>query len=259
MTKRRLITIALGGLLLLTGCTTLGGSEDPALMQAEVTALVDEATRIAVGNQQIATEIAATVAAAQTAVTVQEGVNRQLALTLRAVVPPTPQIVASSGIVTPGMNAPLVPPSPIPPQPGVGAAAPTLAPGSMQPTLAPVPPAGMLDSSNQFTAVATSAAVNEADGCAVSFQASFPLSTPRIYATTRVLNARGGTSVLVEWSFNGQAALRSSAYTIPQDDPDFCLWFFLEPTDVPFQAGSWSVQFYADNQPVLPVAQFTMN
>jgi len=251
VTKQRLITTALGGLLLLSGCAALSGSEDLSVVQAEVTALVSEATQIAAGNRQVATEIAATVAAAQTAVTAQEGVNHQLALTLRAVIPPTLQVVADTGIVTPGMNAPLATPPPIPPQLGIGAAAPTLVPASM--------PSGAGDGSGQFTAVATTAAINEADGCAVAFQASFPLSTPRIYATTRVLNARGGTSVFVEWSFSGQVAIRSSAYTIPQDDPDFCLWFFLEPADIPFQAGSWSVQFYANAQPVLPVAQFTMN
>jgi hypothetical protein len=46
---------------------------------------------------------------------------------------------------------------------------------------------------------------------------------------------------------------------VPQDDPDFCLWFYLEPSDAPFRAGNWSAQFFSNGVPQQPPAQFTMN
>lgn len=229
-------------LICTAGCGTLGASESAPTVQAEVTALADEATLIAQASENDATQIAVTVAAAQTAAAFQEGVNRQLVVTLRAVVPPTMQVVADTGIVTPGMNAPL---NSAPMADGM-----TPEPGAIS---------ASADGMNTLTQIGTTTVVNESDGCASGLQTSFTAATPRIYASTRALNIRGGTTVFVEWRYNDQVVASSLTYTVPADETDFCLWFYLEPTDAPFVAGNWSAQFYIDGSPVTPAASFTMN
>ncbi|MGQ9909021.1 MAG: hypothetical protein ACUVS2_09330 [Candidatus Flexifilum sp.] len=239
--------LLLGLCLTAAACQTLTGSGlSRPTVEAELTALADEATAIATSGIANGTQIARTVQAAETSAANLQGINRQLVVTLRALIPPTQQIVTLSGAVTPGYNEPLPGQTPV----AVGPTAPT------PPTLpAEVAPGG----ANQFTQITTAAAINASDGCAASPQTTFSTTASRIYATARVLNITAGTRVFVEWRYNGQTVATSVTYTVPQNDPDFCLWFYLEPTDVPFQAGTWSAQFFVNSSPVTPVAEFTMN
>lgn len=228
-------------------CETLTGSGlSRPTIEAELTALVDEATLIATAGVAYSTQIARTVQAAETTTANLQGVNRQLVVTLRALIPPTQQLVTMSGAVTPGYNEPLPGQTPV----ALGTAVST-------------PQASTVDSAtgtvNQFTEITTAAAIQSSDGCAVSPQTTFSTTSGRIYATARVLNITAGTRVFVEWRYNGQAVATSVTYTVPQNDPNFCLWFYLEPVDAPFQAGSWSAQFFINGSPVMPVAEFTMN
>lgn len=245
MFRRAVLLLLLS--LTIAGCDTLGGSTaSRPTLEAEMTAMVDEATLMATAAIAYGTEVARTVQAAETSAANLTGINRQLVVTLRAVVPPTQQVIARVGEVTPGYNEPL---------PGQEPLA----------ILAATPPAGgsvdvmTSGTSNQFTQITTAAMVQDADGCAVGPQTSFSTTTSRIYATTRVFNIVGGTSVFVEWRYNGQLVATSTTYTVPQNDPDFCLWFYLEPADAPFVAGSWNVQFYANGSPVTPTADFVLN
>lgn len=239
--------LLLGLCLTSAACQTLTGSgiSRPTL-EAELTALVDEATAIATSGIANGTQVARTVQAAETSATNLRGINRQLVVTLRALVPPTQQIVIFSGAVTPGYNEPLPGQTPV----AIGSAAPT--PQTSTEDI-------VTGAANQFTQITTAAAINSSDGCAASPQTTFSTMSSRIYATARVLNITAGTRVFVEWRYNGQTVATSVTYTVPQDDPDFCLWFYLEPVDVPFQAGTWSAQFFVNSSPVTPVAEFTMN
>lgn len=349
------------------GCSALGATDETRpTIEAELTDLVDEATSLAATQASYGTQTNATAIAAATYVANLEGVNRGLAVTLRAAVPPTQQIVLDSAPVTPGMNAPMegflmqqlvateggeqftgtisdfnsavqvdvtfaagetafiaaVATSGdldtvltvydrvgnvlaqnddfnfqeslnsgltfTAPNSGVyilevsryqGAsgtttgsfilsisrgttAAPTLSLSQpqQQPQTAQGGGAAAADGSpNQFTQIATAAGVRESDGCASSYTTSFSVGASRIYATARVFNVRAGTNVYVQWSNEGQVVATSSTYTVPQDDPDFCLWFYLEPSDAPFRAGNWSAQFFSNGVPQQPPAQFTMN
>jgi hypothetical protein len=90
-------------------------------VEAELTALADEATAIATSGIANGTQIARTVQAAETSAANLQGINRQLVVTLRALIPPTQQIVTLSGAVTPGYNEPLPGQTPV----AVGPTAPT--------------------------------------------------------------------------------------------------------------------------------------
>jgi hypothetical protein len=223
-------------LLCMTGCGALNSTDTRGTLAAEATAFVDESTQIALSINQRATQVAATAAIARTDAAFIDGVNVQLAATMRAAIPPTQQIIANSGPITPGMMATLD------------------TPRTADPNVPTADPAAV----NQLTQVGVALAVREADGCAASLQSSVSATAPRIYATTRILNAAGGTAISASWSSAGQVVYSNSAYQIPQDDDDFCLWFYIEPTDVTFSPGDWQVQFLVNNQPVGAPAAFTM-
>jgi hypothetical protein len=212
-------------------------------MQAEQTEFVDESTRIASTLRVRGTEVMETAAFAETYVANADGINRQLAATMRALIPPTDQVIDTSGEVTPGLIA----------RPGEFAAA-TQAP-SMPDAVETVSP----DTPNVFTQVATAAGVRDSDGCAIAPQSEFSTNAPEIYITARVLNATAGTTVTATWSYEGEQVFQSPSFTIEADDPDFCVWFYIEPVDVTFSAGSWSAQFVVNGQPQQPAASFTIS
>lgn len=224
----------LAGVLALAavGCSGMDGNSgvNNETLQAELTQYADEATRLADAGLGQRTQIAETAVAAQTYVARVDGINVQLALTLRVAVPPTQQIVADTGPVTPGMIAPLEDPME----------------GFTDGTLAPIS-----NGNTQYTEIGTALAIREqTDGCAADRTTQFSLNASRIYATARALNIAAGTSVYVEWQYGGTRVAQSTVYVITNDDPDFCLWFYLEPTDAPFSAGQWAAQFFANGAPV---------
>jgi len=210
----------------LAGCAGSAAS-NPATLQAEATAFADESTQIALSIESQGTAAVSTAAAARTQIMQIDALNQQLALTLRAAIPPTQQIVNSYGVVTPGMNAPL--PGQFTPAPSEG----TVQPGT----------------SNQLTQIGPALSVLDDDGCAASLVQTVSSGTPRIYATTRMLNAVAGTQVSVSWSVDGQVVYTNTSFALPQDDPDFCLWFYIEPSDVTFSPGNWSIQFLINGTP----------
>lgn len=106
----------------------------------------------------------------------------------------------------------------------------------------------MDDTSAQFIGTGTASAVRESDGCVDTPQTAFMSDTLRIYATLHAYNVRAGTRMEAAWSFEGGEVLRDS-WTVPQDEADICIWFFIDPTLVEFRPGNWSVQLYADGVP----------
>jgi hypothetical protein len=210
-------------------------------MLAEQTAYVDESTQVVATLNARGTEVVATARAAQTYVANVDGINRQLAVTLRAVNPPTQQVVDTSGQVTPGMIV----------NPGELSAA----------TAVPVTHDGgapVVNGVNSLTSVSTAAGVRDSDGCANGTQTQFTAGATSIFLTGHILNATTGTTVSAEWLYVGQVVVQNESFTITQDDPDFCVWFYIEPTDAPFSAGSWSARFVINGAPVEPAAAFTI-
>jgi hypothetical protein len=232
----RIAVLGLAAACALSACTAFGSTDARGTAQAEALAFGQESTAIAQAVIAQGTAGMQTALFARTEAANVEGINVRLAETMRAVMPPTQQIVNSQGAVTPGMNAPL--PGQFTPTPGAGAA------GD--------------GTSNLITDVGMALAVRDSDGCAQQVLSQVSAQSSRLYATARVRNALASTQVSVSWLVSGQVVYTNSAYTLPQDDPDFCLWFYIEPVDVSFAPGEWAVQFLVNGQPAGAPAPFTM-
>lgn len=232
--------------LLLGGCGALSGADQQGTLAVELSQFQGESTAIAQTLQARSTDVAATVVWAATSAFQLDGVNQQLAVTMRAAIPPTQQIVSADGPVTPGMNAPL--PGEWTPTPVPGAAVSTPAPNITAPS----------GGANQLTEVGPALAVRDSDGCAAGIQTTISASSTRIYATTRILNATAGTSVQASWSNEGIVVFSNNSYTLPADEADFCVWFYIEPADVSFTPGAWSLQFLINGSPAGNPASFTL-
>lgn len=238
--KTRLMVILV--LLATAACSPfLEGQQTPTEPLVNREQFAREGTAIAQAAQIQGTAVAETAVAVGTYVAERESINSQLVQTLRAVVPPTQQIVSQSGLVTPGMNATVSPMEMAAMTPAVGA------PMAENPTM-----------ETQFVDVATALSVRDNDGCAVAPVSSFSADVTRIYATARALNIRAGTQMAADWLYNGALVYQSESWTVSVDDDDFCLWFYVEPDDFAFSAGSWSVQLYANGVAIQPPAAFTI-
>ncbi len=235
-------------LLIASACSALAPDNPVATLQTERQGYVDEATSIAQAAQVQGTQIGATAAAALTYVAQQEGENQQLVATLNIALPPTQAIVSDSGLYTPGILA-----TPLPPGMSLPVMTDAVNSGGAQPTAASAASLGNM----QFTQVGTASGVRTSDGCADNLTTTFPASATKIYITTRALNAKAGTVMRVEWSYQDQVT-STDQYTIPRDDSDFCLWLSLQPEGAAFATGNWSVQLYANDVPIDPKVNFTI-
>jgi hypothetical protein len=97
----------------------------------------------------------------------------------------------------------------------------------------------------------------DSDGCADGTQSQFAVDIPIIYATTRATSITAGTVVAVEWKYQGEV-VGSGSYSVPNDETNFCIWFPLDPANVPFTPGSWSVQFSMNGNLVEPTIFFNI-
>lgn len=205
--------------LVLAGCQVLNAPNMAATRQVESTALVEEATRLVDVYATDAAQVQRTAQAGATQIAAGSSINRQLLLTARAVIPPTP--VRQVGVAAEGIVA------------TVGAGGP------------------------QFVNTGVAISVRDSDGCADALQTQFSAGTPRIYASTRAVNLPSGTVMKVEWLYDGQV-VSSESWTNPSDVTDFCVWFYLDSSIIPFTPGSWMARLYANDKIIEPQAPFTI-
>ncbi|MCU0499442.1 MAG: hypothetical protein MUF87_18990 [Anaerolineae bacterium] len=109
-----------------------------------------------------------------------------------------------------------------------------------------------------FITTGLSTSVREEDGCVVGPQSIFPLNVSRIYATLRATNLQRGTRMRAEWYREGEQVWFDD-WTVDTDYESLCIWFFLQPSYVEFSTGNWSVQMYADGQPIGQAMRFSFN
>lgn len=204
--------------VVLAGCQVFRGADVPATRQAENIAYIAEATSIPRTHQAEAAAVLGTVQAEATYVAQQEAINLALALTVRAGDPPTIERIVGN------------------------------APGT-----AGTPGSGEM----QFVEIQTASAVRDSDGCADAAQSQFTADTPQIYVTARVLSIRSGTRMDAEWRYEGEVVWQDS-WTVPADAENFCLWFYVDSSEVSFSPGNWSVRLYADGVSIAQAATFTI-
>ncbi len=197
--------------------------------------MMAEATTLRQTLEAEANSVEATAVAAETYVMLREGVNAQLLATMRAVIPPTQQIIQQFDSGTPGLNQ-------APGLPGVSGETTTVD-----------------GSGTQFTQSVTTDSVNENDGCAIGNRSSFTTSDARIYVATRAFNITAGTAMSAVWSYEGTVVYDLDAFTVSENDDDFCLWFYVDQESVTFSPGSWSVQVLANGQTIDSAVPFTIS
>jgi hypothetical protein len=233
---------ALGCMLLISACSALAQEDPAATLRAEREGYIAEATQIADASLAQATYVIETAVAAATNIRQIEARNALLLETMRAAIPPTRQMVDNSGEFVPGLVAS--------PAPSGGVAMP--ASGADVPAAVPASAGG-----SAFVDVATSTSVRASDGCADGVTSSFPAAVRRIYATTRATSISAGTVMRVQWTYQGAPAF-SEQFTVSRNQTNYCLWFFIEPTAEVLSPGNWTVQLFANDQPIEPVVSFTI-
>lgn len=206
--------------ILLGGCQVLNAPNAPATLSAQNTAFAVEATSIPQSLEGTAIALVRTAIVAQTEVADITSINRQLIATVNAVVPitPAPQ-VGTAPIVGGGQSG------------GVA--------------------------TTSLVDIAVTSRKRDSDGCADGTQSQFAIDTPIIYATTRAPSISAGAVVTVEWKYQGEV-VGSGSYTVPSDETNFCMWFPLDPANIPFTPGSWSVQFTLNSNVVEPTIFFNI-
>jgi hypothetical protein len=206
---------------LLGACQVLNAPNVPATLSAQNTAFAAEATAIPLSIGQTSVAVARTAVAAETNVADVNSINRQLIATVNAVVPVTPA-------------------------PQVGSA--------------PIASDGQVASSATTSAlvdIGVTGRKRDSDGCADGTQSQFAVDIPIIYATTRATTIAAGAVVAVEWKYQGEV-VGSGSYTVPNDETNFCMWFPLDPANVPFTPGAWSVQFSLNGSLIEPTIFFNI-
>lgn len=224
-------------MLTLTACGALAAPDNQGTLQAQNDAFRLEATAIRQTLDARDVMVRATAIAAETQVVERNSINQQLLATVKAGDPPTQQLI----VVNPTGVLPTA--LPLPGMPTPDAAAVT------QPEAVSAP----LATNGQFVDTVTTGQIRDSDGCAVSPQAQFTLDTDRIYIVTRALEVSAGTQIGVEWFYEGQV-VDTGSWTVPQNESNFCLWFYLDE----FSPGNWSVQLSANGTPISPAPSFTV-
>ncbi len=239
-------------LLLTTACSAITPEDPAATLRAQREGFIDEATSIAQALDVQREQIQATAEFAEAYMVQADNRNQMLLATLRVALPPTPQALGfgdnNPDSFVERWNA-------TPEAFAAGADAAPEGAGAF-PVDAPNGAGSTIDGMT-FTQVETALTVRDADGCADTITRAFAADVRRIYVTTRALNIRAGTVMSVQWSYQTQPDF-SESFTVSTSSSDFCLWFFIEPTDANFGSGSWSVQMSADGQPINPSISFTV-
>ncbi len=204
--------------VLLSGCRAFTAADTPATLRAEGTAYQAEATTIAETAVARQVEVFVTSQAASTALADLDSINRQLIATARVVIPPTP-----------GRQVGVAPGAVVTPGTGISA----------------------------FINTVVSGSIRDSDGCPDDIRTQFPTTIPRIYASTTALSVTAGTTLRASWSYAGQVVTQDT-YTVPTDQTNFCIWFFIDSAVVSFTPGEWSVTLSANDTPIQPSITFTI-
>lgn len=200
-------------------CQMLPSDSPAATIEFEMTRYVTEAAEISIDSLAQQTASAATIDAAATESGFYHDYNNLLIVTVRAGDVPTPQLEVVSG------------PQPMVENPDAEGDTDSYQQGEANEET--------ITGEVMISQVATAAGVRSSDGCATGRQSSFNTSTERIYLTAVATNLQAGTRFDLSWQYDG-STVHQSSWTADQNQSSLCIWFFIDPSDAPFSAGSWS-------------------
>ena len=130
-------------------------------------------------------------------------------------------------------------PQPAAPQPGE-----TLQPGVGSTPLFPAnnPPTATPNISATFVQATTATTVSNDTGCAQDSVTNFETTEDQIFMVTVARNVEPGTTFYTRWLRQGGTSFETVSWTPEEFFEEVCIWFYIEPSDLTFQAGSWSVE-----------------
>ncbi len=85
--------------------------------------------------------------------------------------------------------------------------------------------------------------------CALASVTSFAADTPQIYVVATAANIPAGTKLGAQW-YLGDTLLTKQEFAPEKDINNNCIWFYAEPVDFPFNAGSYRVELLINGTPV---------
>lgn len=97
----------------------------------------------------------------------------------------------------------------------------------------------------------------DANDCARNVTNRFRTDSPQIYVVATAIDIQRGMTISSRWLLRNEEVIR---YDFA---PDFdiqraCVWFFIDPTDVSFEVGEWSVALDINGQAASPLIPFTI-
>jgi hypothetical protein len=107
----------------------------------------------------------------------------------------------------------------------------------------PTPTPGI---SASFVQATTATTVNDVNGCAEDSVTRFETTEDQIYMVTVARNVQPGTTFYTRWLRQGGTSFETVSWTPDESFDEVCIWFFIEPADLSFEAGSWSVELVVD-------------
>lgn len=93
------------------------------------------------------------------------------------------------------------------------------------------------------------------DDCAIDINPVFTPQSEVIYVVARAFNIPNGARLSSSWQRQGAEVVRHSFQT-EFAIHDNCIWFFIDQTDTPFNAGNWAVDIRLEDEPLMPTLPF---
>ncbi|MBA3868407.1 MAG: hypothetical protein H0X30_04585 [Anaerolineae bacterium] len=94
--------------------------------------------------------------------------------------------------------------------------------------------------------------------CALASVTSFTADIKQIYVVATAANITAGTKIGAQWYLNDTVVTKQD-FTPKDDINNNCIWFYAEPVDFPFTAGSYRVDLLINDTPVTGAqASFTI-
>ena len=144
---------------------------------------------------------------------------------------------------------------PVQPVPQAGQPGQALQPGAGTTPLFPqtgssftaTPPQFTQSTGTAYTQATTASRVRDSDGCAEDSVSTFTVESEQIYMVVAAQNVQSGTTFYTRWLRDSQLEFETVSWTPQENFDQICIWFYIEPADVIFEPGYWTVEFVANN------------
>ncbi len=115
----------------------------------------------------------------------------------------------------------------------------------------------MITNTGQLIRLGVASRVDPATDCPLDVNTTFSSDVSQLYVVMRTNNLPMGSPLAVIWYYGEEIRVRDTWVT-PREFDGVCIWFILERDRTDFTAGEWSVQLFANSQPIEDRLRFTL-